>query len=1146
MKLVFTILFILLQVSAFTSYCQTTVTLKLKKTNFKKILSEIESKSSYRFVFSERKIPSKQKIDVLANNEDVLKLLDRLLQNTSYSYTEFDNHLIVISLKGKMIPAEQIRGKVIDQLGFPLQGVTITAKKVDTQTLTDSSGVFLISVPKNEILVITHIGYKSLEVKAADAWLVSLPATSKNLNEITVTALGINKQERKIGYSITRIDGSEVQITRESTFINALSGKIAGLVVQSPLNGPISSSRVRIRGNTSFGNNQPLFVLDGIPLNSRTRETNPDDPMKIYGGFDPGDGLSSINPDDIESISVLKGASAAALYGSQAQAGVILITTKKGVIGPNLQVSFNNNTVVEKMIPYSDLQYEYGRGDKGRLYVNEDQILNNNYATGLSWGEKIHGQTFLDIDGKIKRYQTQSAKQRFESFFDTGLISSNSLSLSRANEKSSNRLALSQTSNNSAMPGSAGFNRYNASFRSTEDFLRFHIDFKVDVSRTQKSGIPLLRGDERGSFSKFFTRTANTTDISWLKNKDSDGNYLYTYINPYIAIEKTKNDQKENRLISSLNLKYDFSKSLHAQVTTGIDFNNLDALFAVFPNNRADNSGLLNTISKVLESKNILALLSFDKDFDKFSFSSMLGANYRQSSSSSTTLSGTNFVDPNLLNFSNVTTSAPINSLAPRNKVQSLLGSAQIGYLNYLYLELTGRNDWSSSLASIRPNVAQVSLFYPSANLSFVFSDALKMNSAVFSYGKIRAAFGQTGSDQIPHLNDLTFALQPTVNGQPSAQISNISMPPASLRPERTTEFELGTELNFLKNRVGVDLSFYHKKTTDFLLTSNVSQSTGFSSIFINAGSMVNKGFELLINASPLKTNSFKWNVNFNGAKNANRVLALSNELAQTGVQHYYNIKSKVGYGLGSIFGSPLRRGPNGEFIYRSIDTNNDGVPDAVVHEKGQVTYDKTGQPIRDINGAIAVNNDVYLGNANPDFTTGITNTFTYKSISLSFLIDGQFGGQVYEEGVKWASFFGNSKLTLLGRDGKFTPEGLVMVESNPNTVFSKNKLPFNPYQQYNSDGSLEYYADELSVFKKTFIKFRQISLTYSVPKSILNKVLVKSATISLIGRNLFYIRKDIPIFDPQSSDSVGNGFGFDSGGLPASRTFGINLNVKF
>ncbi|MDB5013389.1 MAG: hypothetical protein JWQ25_1591, partial [Daejeonella sp.] len=1070
----------------------------------------------------------------------------RILQNTGYSYTEFDNQLIVIAPEGKMIRTKAFNGKVTNQLGLPLQGVTVKAEKVDTQTATDSTGQFVINVPKNEKLIISHIGYKTQEVKAIENVVVVLPATSKNLNEVTVTALGISKQERKIGYSITRVDGSEVQLTRESTFINALSGKVAGLVVQSPINGPIGSSRVRIRGNTSFGNNQPLFVLDGIPINSRTREINPDDELKIYGGYDPGDGLSSINPDDIESISVLKGASAAALYGSQAQAGVILITTKKGVISPNLEVGFNSNTVVENMIPYDGLQYEYGRGDNGSLYVLADEIPNNNYATGLSWGEKINGQTFLDVDGLVKPYQTQSAKARFKSFFDVGLISTNSVSLSKANQKSSNRLALSQTSHQSAMPGSAGFNRYNASFRSTENFLKFHTDFKVDVSRTQKSGIPLLRGDERGSFSKFFTRTANTTDINWLKSKDANGNYLYTYINPYIAIEKTKNDQTENRIISSLNLKYDFSKSLHAQVTAGIDYNNIDALFAVFPNNRADNSGLLNTSSRVIESKNVLALLSYERDFDMFSFTSMLGANYRQSNSSSTMLSGTNFVDPTLLNFSNVTASAPVMSLAPRNKVQSLLGSAQIGYANYLYLELTGRNDWSSSLASIRPNVAKVSLFYPSANLSFVFTDALKINPAIFSYGKVRAAFGQTGSDQIPHLNDLTFALQPVVNGQPGAQISNISMPPASLKPERTKEFELGTELNFFQNRIGLDLSFYHKKTIDFLLTSNVSQSTGFSSIFINAGSMVNKGFEVLLLISPIKTKTFKWNVSFNGAKNNNKVLALSNELAQTGVQHYYNIKSKVGYGLGSIFGSPLRRGPNGEFVYKPIDITNDGIPDAVVHEKGQVNYDLNGQPIRDKNGVIAVNNDVYLGNANPDFTTGITNTFTYKNVSFSFLIDGQFGGQIYEEGIKWASFFGNSELTLLGRDGKYIPQGSIITGSNANPTFTENKLPFSPYQQYNSDGSLEYYADELSVFKKTFIKFRQISLGYSLPKSLLNKVLVKSVTLSIIGRNLFYIRKDIPIFDPQSSDSVANGFGYDSGGLPGSSTFGVNLNVKF
>jgi TonB-linked SusC/RagA family outer membrane protein len=1146
MKLKILFIVILNTLAALTAIAQETVSLNLKSVDFKKVLKTIEKRSSYHFVYSDHKIPVNKKFTIKTSNQPVTGVLDELLANTGFAYKKLPNNLIVILLAGEQAESGQATGQVLDENDNPLPGASIQVKNTLFTSITDNNGNFSIDVPANAVLVVTYVGYNTLEVPFDGNGILSIRMSSydKALNEVVVTALGLNKDERRLGYSVTQVSGNEVSETRETTFINALSGKVAGLTVQSPPNGPGGSSRIILRGYSSFsGSNQPLYVIDGLPINSNTRE-NTDEILKIFGGSDPGDGLSSINPDDIESISILKGASGAALYGGNAQGGVILISTKKGLKSPGVGITFNSNSVLEKVVPYTDFQYEYGRGNAGRLYTAADNISNSSYLSGQSWGVKFAGQDALGADGKIEPYKPQTLQQRFDALYRGGFATTNSLSFTKTTDNNSLRASLSQTRNNTPMPGS-NYERYNGVFRFVQDFGRkIHTDFKVDLSKTLRMNAPLLRGDDRGSFAKYFIRSDNTTDINFLREKDANGNYLYVYTNPFIQLEKVINNQTQNRALSAANITYDFTSHLHLNLIAGLDYVNTDGLFVNFPNNKNGSGSITNsTISQ--RRSDVRALLNYDRNFADFSLSAFAGTEFQKSTYSSLTLTGTDLADPTSTNLSNSTVGLPVQVSTPRSKTNAIFGETQFGYKNLLFLEVTARNDWYSALSSSRPGFIN-HIFYPSANLSFIFSDVLKIDPKILSFGKLRLAIGQTGSNPNPNQTDLTFKYTETVNNIPGQQINNTSLPPASLKPETTTETEIGTELKFFKDRLFVDFAWYNKKSKNFLLPVTLPSSTGFNSTYQNAGSMINRGIELLLNGTPLKAGNFSWNVSINYARNRNRVIALSDALGTNGVAFYYNIKAKAGYPLGSIFGTALRRDAAGNLLYKAVSTDGGIVKNAAVIDKGTLSFDAAGNPVKNAAGALIVNNETYLGSINPDWSGGVTNTFRYKNFRFSFLIDGQFGGKVYEDGARWAAFFGNAKVTLTGRDGTYIPQGRVNTGTDAAPVYAPNTLPYSPYQQYNAWASLAYYADEMSVYSRTFIKLRQVSLGYTLPQKLLSATPAKSATFSLIARNLFFFRKDLPIFDPESSDSIGNGFGWDSGGLPGSKTFGFNLSVSF
>ena len=554
--------------------------------------------------------------------------------------------------------------------------------------------------------------------------------------------------------------------------------------------------------------------------------------------------------------------------------------------------------------------------------------------------------------------------------------------------------------------------------------------------------------------------------------------------------------------------------------------------FGIRPNPNDDGGGDYREQRTTVEEANVDFLFLIDKDIsDAFNISGTIGGNHRSATFNRTGISGRNFSNPNVFDLSNLGVLNLPSFDRSNAEVNSFFGSVQLGYNNYLFLEVTARNDWSSALTSIRPGVSENSLFYPSVNLSFAFTDAFDVNSNILTFGKLRASWAQVGSDTNPHQTELTFSLSPETNSFPGAEINGGNLPPTSIRPEETDGIEVGLDMRFFDNRVGLDMALYRQETRDFLLQQSISRATGFTGAFLNAGSMVNRGIEVLLTGTPVRAKrpgGFNWDVSINWARNRNEVTELSPELLETGVSHDNLIRSKVGQPFASIFGTPLRRDPEGNIVYEEVQVEINGeTVSRSVPLQGRYVFDANGQVVTDENGIAIIENEVFLGNPNPDWIGGITNTFSYKGFTFSTVFDGQWGGEIFSASYRMASVLGLTTATERGRaTEEYIPGGVINTGTLENPVFVPNNIPFSPEETY-INGNVGQLTDELFVFDNSFIQLRQLSLGYTFSNDLLENLPFQAATLSFVARNLFFITKKVPLIDPRSSTTVGNGFRF-------------------
>ena len=1027
-----------------------------------------------------------------------------------------------LNLKGRLIDASTSEG---------IPGAAIKVVDGKVFAITGENGSYTISVPSSTTqLEIKMLGYLTKIISVADIknQEIQISPDTKNLNEVVVTALGIERNKRSLGYATQTIKGEDLSTAKEVNVLNSLQGRVAGAQISQSATGAGGSSRVILRGVNSLTgtDNNALIVVDGVPLdNSNVRAPG------RFGGIDYGSGISAINPDDIESINILKGPNAAALFGERASAGAIMITTKKGS-SQGFGVTLNSNTTFENPLVYPDFQNEFGQGVGGvhPIDVGGQAFIPRNIET--SWGPRMNGQLVRDWTGVVKPFNAQP--DNISGFYETGKTYNNVLALQSGNEKTQTRFSIGQLNNSGIMPNST-LSRTSLSLRTNANITsKFSVDGKFNYVYQKSFNRPNLTDNPDNPVSSFnyMPRSINLDDLRTYE--DANGNpvtWAQTGVdaatgfltsrrqNPFWSVYKNTNEDAVNRMVGLLALKYQINSWLSFQVRSGLDYSlqrieERTATRTLFESSR-DRAKYVITSHSVLESNSDF-LFAAKKDINKdITFSGTLGGNIRyfKTEEIGAQTSGLNVA--NLFTIANGVAAVPLYGFREL-QTNSLYGGAQFGYKNYLYLDITGRNDWSSTLSK-----QNRSFFYPSANLSFVVTDALKIDSKILSYAKLRASVAEVGGAASPYQTAFNYALGLPHNNQGTAFISS-QLPFTDLKPQITRAIEFGGEVKFLENRLGLDLTYYKKNTKNQIFTPPISATSGFSSSLINAGNVQNSGVEILLNATPILTPSnFKWDISFNWAANRSKIVATTGGIDNFFIGNDRDI---------TIAASPDR--PFGDFRGRKFKRNS----------SGQILVGADGLPFRN-------DFDEVIGNYLPDWTGGMINTFSFKNFRLSFLIDTRQGGEIFSLTNVLASSNGNAKATLEGRDAWYAGTGGYLVNGvvdNGSGSFTQNTKFVNPQDYWTKVAAPGSAIAEAFVYDASFIKFRELTLGYTIPKKWIAKSFIKAASFSLVGRNLFLIQSSTPGFDPDvASYGIGNVQSIENSAFPSTRSYGFNLNIS-
>ena len=1083
------VFFACLNVSA-AVFSQEKISLDVKKIKLAKVLQLIEQRSSYHFVYSSSYVPINKDVSITVTNIPVTELLSTLLTNINLKYSISDGGLVVISRR-KEAP---ITGIVKDATGGVLPGASVRVKGTAIGVNTDVNGKFSLNAPDNATLVVSYAGFQTKEVivGAQTSLEISLVEDTKQLTEVVVTALGIKKERRALGYSVTQVAGESLTQARENNIANSLVGRVAGLDVSSTTGGAGAATSITIRGLSSINQtSQPLYVINGVPMENKPVGLNNKNGSGNSGGQydnapDLGDAIGNLNPDDIESISVLKGAAASALYGYRAKAGVILITTKSG---KGNTIDFNTNYVAEKVMDRTNWQYIYGQGANG---VKPADATAAAQVGGSSWGAKLDGANVVQFDGVSRPYTAQ--RDNVKNFYRTGGSWTNTLAFNKTFEGGVMRVSASNLNNNSVVPNS-GLNRQNFNLSGTVNAIKnLTIDARFNYILEQAKNRPML-SDGAGNANYNATFLPTSVDIRNLQpGKKADGSELAyntgnTYAtNPYFAAYEFVHDTKRERLISSFNAKYTFDNGLFIQGRAGRDAYN-DTYTAVTPSGTAYNvAGGMTEQSTKFSDLNVDALIGKSFRVSDFSITPNIGGSYRRTSSNQTTNNGGDFAIFGIYNLTN-TKNKSLGLSQINSEVQSVYGTLELAYKDILYLTGSGRADWFSTLATPGRN-NDLSVFYPSVSGSFVFSELWK--PSFLSFGKLRAGYALVGQATDPYQTQLYYNLRSeSLNGKPIGNIVNEFIPNSSLKSSKASEFEIGTEMRFFKDRLNLDLTFYNKKSKDEIINVTTSTVTGYSGAVLNAGELRNKGVEALVSGVVIKSKDFTWTSSINGSYNDNTVISLAEGTAS---QPIATSRTGVGF-LQNIAGKAAAQ-------VLAYDYKYDGA--------GNIVKDATGIPERgDLKD---------YGSAFNKYTAGWNNEFSYKGVNLSFLIDGKWGGKIFAATDYYGYIFGLHQATLENRDALGTAAA-------------------NYYGTFANNVSKQFVQDA------SFIKFRQLALGYNFPAKMFNNK-IKGLNLSLVGRNLFILMKKTDNIDPESSYNA-TFPGLELGGVPPVRTFGLNLSVK-
>ena len=1013
--------------------------------------------------------------------------------------------------------------------GLPVPSVNIVEAGTQNGTITNADGTYTLSLTNaNASIVVSFVGFvtQTIDVNSRNTIDIDLAEDTQLLEEVVVTAIGIERSERALGFSVGEVDGEQLRQTREVNVANALAGKVAGVTVTKPASGPAGSSRIIIRGNSSLGsqNNQPLYVVDGVPIDNSTLGQ-----AGMWGGTDGGDGISGINPDDIENMTVLKGPSAAALYGTRAKNGVILITTKKAEIGGGLGVEFNSNTTFENLLVATDWQTTYGQGQDGEAPTTADEAESTNLS---AWGAPLDGSMVINWDGVMRPYSLVNDQQ--DLFYETGVTTTNSLALSTSSQNSSIRMGFSHLDNEGIVPNS-GLTRTTFNLRGTANLgPKLTADGKLNFIREDVLNRPRL-SDSPGNANFTVAQLAPNVDprpmIGNEENRrpGTDENDLELGVtgssfaqNPYFAAYNFRAADEDRRIIGFASLTYQFADWLSLMGRFGGDTYTTRRTNVTPFGTGYQPQGSMNEQEFRISEINTDFLLMANRDLTSdIGVNATFGGNILFQEREDLTLSGGGgFNVPDLEVVTNQLNTSVGYSLNEK-QVNSLYGSAEFSFFEYAFLTVTARNDWSSTLPTDNN-----SYFYPSISGSFVFSDAFSVPSWM-SFGKVRASWAEVGGDTDAYQLALTYSLESTSHlGQPRGGVAQNQIPLADLKPFSQVGIEAGFDVRFFDNRLGLDFTWYDQTTDDQILSTTISSTSGFGSRVINAGEMTNTGVELLLTTTPVRTADTRWDLDFNFAKNTNEVVSLAGEQTSLILGESRARGNFVTADVGEPFGTIKGR----KYLRESVPLDADGNPDEC-NSTGRIVHDAQGLPIA-TGGPICV-----LGNGTPDFVGGISNRVRYKDFTLSALVDFSFGGDIFSFTNSRGYSAGLHKATLEGREAGFIVGEGVDESGNANAVQAAPEDYFGRI----GGGTI----GEEFVYDASFVKLREVQLTYRLPSRWLAGTPIQLASISLVGRNLWLIHSNTDNIDPESNFTNNNVQGLEHSGVPQVRSLGFNFNVR-
>ena len=1031
--------------------------------------------------------------------------------------TILSSFLLVFAF-GFSVQAQSISGTVTDDNGVPLPGATVLVEGTQNGVSTDFDGNYSINASSGDTLVFSFVGYSNQSVVVGSSATVNVSLQPDNaLSEVVVTALGVKRNVKAVGYSITQVDGEELSDNKTTNAINALQGKVAGVVVNGSAMGAKGSSRVIIRGASSLnGNNQPLYVIDGITINNDNLGA-----AGMWGGTDYGDGVSSINPDDIESVSVLKGGAAAALYGSRASNGVILINTKTGAGTKGIGVEYNttmqfdvlNNSLV-------DVQTIYGQGRDG---VHTVGFANRTFD---SWGGKLDGSMKEQFDGVSRPYTYTGDNQ--EKFYRVGETYTNTIAVSTANENSNTRFSATNLNNQDVTPNSS-LKRNSFSVNNSNKFGdKISVDVNMKYVLEDQVGNPnMADGPSNSNWpARYFANSidilnavgegGNGTNLDGLEFGTSENIYL---TNPYYSAYEFDRLSNKERFIGAINARYDVTDYLYLRGRIGGDRYTLRKTNHTPFGTRFQPMGSIQEESRNFKQYDADAFIGTDnlQIVDDLSLTAFVGVGTNYQNMEMVSASGGDFIVPFLVNVKNTKNQSTGYNFWEK-QIESVYGSAEFGFQDWAFLTVTARNDWFSTL-SLKDKEAPNNDLYTSASLSLVLSDVMDLGDTV-SFLKLRGGYSQVaGGADSPYALSLSYGIYGQGHlGASLGTISGGTIPNSEITPFEKNETEFGFDLRMFDNKLSIDATYYDNETLGDIVGVSASQTSGYGAALANLGNIANSGIELLIKGEIMRTDDFAWNASINYSKNTSEVVATNDAGGNIAIgnprdlETGINVTHIVGEQWGALYGNSYERDSQGRIVHIM----------------------QGGTPVPKIGGK------KILGFGVAPESIGLGSTFRYKDFNASILVEGKMGGSFYSGTNNWYKVYGLHKDTVPagGREAGFTPDGVM----EDGTVITTS-IPHSKIEDY---WAQTLNIGEENIYSSDYMRLRQLSIGYNLPSDMLEGSFITNATVSLIGRNLLLLSNSSDNIDPESSYSAGNAVGLERAGMPVPRTIGLNINLKF